>query len=176
MSPSRQNNFVSSYSFPLAKSFYSVISAFCTEDNILQCISYINQVWKALGLLLLLLLWLLLLIVIITTWSVWFICKRFIVSKKITPRQGHTFNFHPPTGARLTGPLLYVYWGHLTRGDWPECSTGSECHVWAATDSQANYEHCRRAWERAAKEIQHHGAYADEQYQTQGMYNRWSFF
>ncbi|XP_039458132.1 synovial sarcoma, X breakpoint 2 interacting protein a isoform X1 [Oreochromis aureus] len=50
MSPSRQNNFVSSYLFPLAKSSYSVISAFCTEDNVLQCISYINQELASLGL------------------------------------------------------------------------------------------------------------------------------
>lgn len=48
MSPSRQNNYVSMYSLPLSKSSYSVISAFCTEDNISPCISYINQVWKCL--------------------------------------------------------------------------------------------------------------------------------
>lgn len=46
MSPSRQNNLVSMYSsLPLSKSSYSVISAFCTEDNVPQCITYINQVW-----------------------------------------------------------------------------------------------------------------------------------
>lgn len=50
VSPSRQNSLVSSYSFPLAKSSYSVISAFCTEDNIPQCISYINQELASLGL------------------------------------------------------------------------------------------------------------------------------
>lgn len=50
MSPSRQNNLVSMYSsLPLSKSSYSVISAFCTEDNIPQCISYINQVRKYLA-------------------------------------------------------------------------------------------------------------------------------
>nr|XP_046263402.1 synovial sarcoma, X breakpoint 2 interacting protein a isoform X2 [Scatophagus argus] len=51
MSPSRQNNLVSMYSpLPLSKSSYSVISAFCTEDNIPQCISYINQELDSLGL------------------------------------------------------------------------------------------------------------------------------
>uniref|UniRef100_A0A3Q4BAD7 Uncharacterized protein n=1 Tax=Mola mola TaxID=94237 RepID=A0A3Q4BAD7_MOLML len=51
MSPSRQNNFVSMYSsLPLSKSSYSVISAFCTEDNIPQCISYINQELASLSL------------------------------------------------------------------------------------------------------------------------------
>lgn len=50
MSPSRQNNTVSMYSsLPLYKS-YSVISAFCTNDNIPQCISYINQELTSLGL------------------------------------------------------------------------------------------------------------------------------
>ncbi|KAM9349420.1 synovial sarcoma, X breakpoint 2 interacting protein a isoform 2-T2 [Symphorus nematophorus] len=51
MSPSRQNNFVSMYSsMPLSKSSYSVISAFCTDDNVPQCISYINQELASLGL------------------------------------------------------------------------------------------------------------------------------
>ncbi|XP_056247001.1 synovial sarcoma, X breakpoint 2 interacting protein a [Seriola aureovittata] len=51
MSPSRQNNLVSMYSsLPLSKSSYSVISAFCTEDNIPQCIIYINQELASLGL------------------------------------------------------------------------------------------------------------------------------
>ncbi|XP_041848536.1 synovial sarcoma, X breakpoint 2 interacting protein a [Melanotaenia boesemani] len=50
MSPSRQNNLVLSYSFPLSKSSYSVISAFCTDNNIPQCISYINQELSSLGL------------------------------------------------------------------------------------------------------------------------------
>lgn len=50
MSPSRRNNLVSMYSFPFSKSSYSVISAFCTEDNIPQCISYINQELASLGL------------------------------------------------------------------------------------------------------------------------------
>lgn len=45
MSPLRQNNLVSMYSsVALSKDSYSVISAFCTENNIPQCISYINQV------------------------------------------------------------------------------------------------------------------------------------
>ncbi|XP_059200982.1 synovial sarcoma, X breakpoint 2 interacting protein a isoform X1 [Centropristis striata] len=47
MSPSRQNNLVS---MPLSKSSYNMISAFCTEDNIPQCISYINQELDTLGL------------------------------------------------------------------------------------------------------------------------------
>ncbi|KAM3604108.1 uncharacterized protein V6R79_006524 [Siganus canaliculatus] len=51
MSPSRQNNLVSMYSsMPLSKSSYSVISAFCTEDNIPQCVSYINQELDTMGL------------------------------------------------------------------------------------------------------------------------------
>ncbi|KAM6918386.1 synovial sarcoma, X breakpoint 2 interacting protein a [Xenentodon cancila] len=50
MSPSRQNNLVSVYSLPLSKSSYSVISAFCTEDNVPQCISYVNQELASLGL------------------------------------------------------------------------------------------------------------------------------
>ncbi|KAI3374841.1 hypothetical protein L3Q82_021383 [Scortum barcoo] len=50
MSPSRQNNLLSMSSFPLFKNSYSVISAFCTEDNIPQCISYINQELASLGL------------------------------------------------------------------------------------------------------------------------------
>uniref|UniRef100_UPI003AAA24EF synovial sarcoma, X breakpoint 2 interacting protein a n=1 Tax=Centroberyx gerrardi TaxID=166262 RepID=UPI003AAA24EF len=50
MSPSRQNNLVSMYSLPLSKSSYNVISAFCTEENIPQCISYINQEIASLGL------------------------------------------------------------------------------------------------------------------------------
>lgn len=51
MSPSKQNNLVSMYSaLPLSKSSYSVLSAFCTEDNIPQCISYINQELASLGL------------------------------------------------------------------------------------------------------------------------------
>ncbi|XP_075954384.1 synovial sarcoma, X breakpoint 2 interacting protein a [Anarhichas minor] len=51
MSPSRQNNLVSMHSsLPLSKSSYNVISAFCTEDNIPPCISYINQELDSLGL------------------------------------------------------------------------------------------------------------------------------
>lgn len=51
MSPSRQNNLMSMYSSAgLSKSSYSVISAFCTEDNIPQCISYISQELASLGL------------------------------------------------------------------------------------------------------------------------------
>ncbi|KAL6103925.1 ssx2ip [Pungitius sinensis] len=48
MSPSRQNNVASMYSsLPLS---YNVIGAFCTDDNIPQCISYINQELDTLGL------------------------------------------------------------------------------------------------------------------------------
>ncbi|XP_026170164.1 synovial sarcoma, X breakpoint 2 interacting protein a [Mastacembelus armatus] len=51
MSPSRQNNLVSMYSsLALSKSSYSGISAFCTEENIPQCISYISQELDSLGL------------------------------------------------------------------------------------------------------------------------------
>ncbi|XP_032388462.1 synovial sarcoma, X breakpoint 2 interacting protein a isoform X2 [Etheostoma spectabile] len=51
MSPSRQNNLVSMQSsLPLSRSSYNVISAFCTEDTIPQCISYINQELDSLGL------------------------------------------------------------------------------------------------------------------------------
>lgn len=47
MSPTRPNNVTSLYPFlPQSKNSYSVISAFCTEDNIPQCISYMNQVRK----------------------------------------------------------------------------------------------------------------------------------
>ncbi|XP_075877779.1 synovial sarcoma, X breakpoint 2 interacting protein a isoform X2 [Nelusetta ayraudi] len=50
MSPSRQNNLVSMFSsMPSSKSSYSLISAFCTEDNIPHCISYINQELSSLG-------------------------------------------------------------------------------------------------------------------------------
>lgn len=45
MSPSRPNNIAPMHShLPLSKSSYNVLSAFCTEENIPQCISYINQV------------------------------------------------------------------------------------------------------------------------------------
>ncbi|XP_041660008.1 synovial sarcoma, X breakpoint 2 interacting protein a [Cheilinus undulatus] len=52
MSPLRQNNLVSMYSSlpPLLRSSYNVLSAFCTEDNIPHCISYINQELASLGL------------------------------------------------------------------------------------------------------------------------------
>ncbi|XP_029309532.1 synovial sarcoma, X breakpoint 2 interacting protein a [Cottoperca gobio] len=51
MSPSRQNNFVSMLSsLPLSRSSYNVICAFCTEDNMPQCMSYINQELDSLGL------------------------------------------------------------------------------------------------------------------------------
>ncbi|KAM4605443.1 synovial sarcoma, X breakpoint 2 interacting protein a isoform 2-T2 [Polymixia lowei] len=51
MSPSGQNNLASMYSsLALPKSSYNVLSAFCTEDNIPQCISYINQEIASLGL------------------------------------------------------------------------------------------------------------------------------
>uniref|UniRef100_A0A8D3D3Q9 Synovial sarcoma, X breakpoint 2 interacting protein a n=1 Tax=Scophthalmus maximus TaxID=52904 RepID=A0A8D3D3Q9_SCOMX len=51
MSPSRHNNPVSmNPPLPLSKSSYSVISAFCTEDNVPQCILYINQELASLGL------------------------------------------------------------------------------------------------------------------------------
>ncbi|XP_047224569.1 synovial sarcoma, X breakpoint 2 interacting protein a isoform X2 [Girardinichthys multiradiatus] len=49
MSPSRHNH-VSVYSLPLSKSSCSVISAFCTEDNVPRCITYLNQELSSLGL------------------------------------------------------------------------------------------------------------------------------
>ncbi|KAK7945485.1 hypothetical protein WMY93_001213 [Mugilogobius chulae] len=51
MSPSKQNNIMSMYSsLALSKTSYNVISAFCTEDNVPQCISYVNQELDSLGL------------------------------------------------------------------------------------------------------------------------------
>lgn len=51
MSPSKQNNIMSMYSsLALSKSLYNVSSAFCTEDNLHQCISYVNQELDSLGL------------------------------------------------------------------------------------------------------------------------------
>uniref|UniRef100_A0A8C2JDW7 Synovial sarcoma, X breakpoint 2 interacting protein a n=1 Tax=Cyprinus carpio TaxID=7962 RepID=A0A8C2JDW7_CYPCA len=51
MSPSRQNSHHSLHStMVLPKTSYSVISAFCTEENISQCIAYINQEVCSLGL------------------------------------------------------------------------------------------------------------------------------
>ncbi|TDH05859.1 hypothetical protein EPR50_G00126700 [Perca flavescens] len=50
MSPSRQNNLVSMQSSLSLRSSYNGISAFCTEDTIPQCISYINQELDSLGL------------------------------------------------------------------------------------------------------------------------------
>uniref|UniRef100_A0A147B0F0 Afadin-and alpha-actinin-binding protein n=1 Tax=Fundulus heteroclitus TaxID=8078 RepID=A0A147B0F0_FUNHE len=49
LSPSRQNH-VAVCSLPFSKSSYSVISAFCTEENVHQCISYLNQEIALLGL------------------------------------------------------------------------------------------------------------------------------
>ncbi|XP_009294831.2 synovial sarcoma, X breakpoint 2 interacting protein a isoform X2 [Danio rerio] len=51
MSPSRQNSQHSLHStMVLPKSTYSVLSAFCTEENISQCVTYINQEVCSLGL------------------------------------------------------------------------------------------------------------------------------
>uniref|UniRef100_A0A1A8FBA8 Synovial sarcoma, X breakpoint 2 interacting protein n=2 Tax=Nothobranchius korthausae TaxID=1143690 RepID=A0A1A8FBA8_9TELE len=46
MSPSRQNNLELEYSL----STYSVVGAFCTEDNVPRCLSHINQELASLGL------------------------------------------------------------------------------------------------------------------------------
>ncbi|KAM8839577.1 synovial sarcoma, X breakpoint 2 interacting protein a [Synchiropus picturatus] len=46
MSPSRQNHAPP----PLSKSSYNVVTVFCTDDNVPQCISYINQELCSLGL------------------------------------------------------------------------------------------------------------------------------
>ncbi|XDV26480.1 hypothetical protein PO909_030193 [Leuciscus waleckii] len=51
MSPSRRNSPHSLHStMTLPKASYSVLSAFCTEDNVAQCIAYINQEVCSLGL------------------------------------------------------------------------------------------------------------------------------
>ena len=63
-----------------------------------------------------------------------------------------------------------MYRGQLTGGSQPERSANSECHVWIAADSQTGYVQFRGAGERTVEEIQYLGAYADEQFQTQGMY------
>ncbi|XP_013995998.2 afadin- and alpha-actinin-binding protein isoform X1 [Salmo salar] len=52
MSPSRHHNnlpTMHSSTMPLSKSSYNVLSAFCTEDNVPRCISYINQEMDSLG-------------------------------------------------------------------------------------------------------------------------------
>uniref|UniRef100_A0A8C7MTW2 SSX family member 2 interacting protein n=1 Tax=Oncorhynchus kisutch TaxID=8019 RepID=A0A8C7MTW2_ONCKI len=52
MSPSwHHNNLPTMHSstMPLTKSSYNVLSAFCTEDNVPRCISYINQEMDSLG-------------------------------------------------------------------------------------------------------------------------------
>ncbi|CAB1326446.1 unnamed protein product, partial [Coregonus sp. 'balchen'] len=52
MSPSRHHKnlpTMHSSTMPLSKSSYNVLSAFCTEDNVPQCISYINQEMDSLG-------------------------------------------------------------------------------------------------------------------------------
>ncbi|XP_030630272.1 synovial sarcoma, X breakpoint 2 interacting protein a [Chanos chanos] len=51
MSPSRQNSIRSLHStITLPKHSYTVLSAFCTEENISQCVSYISQELCSLGL------------------------------------------------------------------------------------------------------------------------------
>ncbi|XP_051990308.1 synovial sarcoma, X breakpoint 2 interacting protein a isoform X1 [Xyrauchen texanus] len=51
MSPPRQNSLPSLHStIALSKTSYSVLSAFCTEENVSQCITYINQEVCSLGL------------------------------------------------------------------------------------------------------------------------------
>ncbi|XP_072296976.1 synovial sarcoma, X breakpoint 2 interacting protein a [Eucyclogobius newberryi] len=51
MSPSKQNNIMSMYSsLALSKTSFNGVSAFCTEDNVPQCISYVNQELDSLGL------------------------------------------------------------------------------------------------------------------------------
>ncbi|XP_038860045.1 afadin- and alpha-actinin-binding protein-like isoform X2 [Salvelinus namaycush] len=52
MSPSWHHNklpTMHSSTMPLSKSSYNVLSAFCTEDNVPRCISYINQEMDSLG-------------------------------------------------------------------------------------------------------------------------------
>ncbi|KAM9789162.1 synovial sarcoma, X breakpoint 2 interacting protein a [Neosynchiropus ocellatus] len=51
MSPSRLNHLVPVHPAPpLSKSSYSVVTVFCTDDTVPQCISYINQELSSLGL------------------------------------------------------------------------------------------------------------------------------
>lgn len=50
MCPSRQNDMMSLGSLPLSKSSYSLVSSFCTEENVANCISYVNQELSSLGL------------------------------------------------------------------------------------------------------------------------------
>lgn len=160
MSPLRPNNLASLYSsVPLSKNSYSVISAFCTEENISQCIIYINQVWGGGG---------------------WYhhdwIKPLFFLFFKLNAFRLHeqwqsvTMSCSLFAGACVTGSLFHLYWGQLTRGTCPECSASFECHVWTAADSQEEYVIIRGAGKGPAKEVQHLGAYSDEQLQTEGMY------
>ncbi|XP_057713961.1 synovial sarcoma, X breakpoint 2 interacting protein a [Corythoichthys intestinalis] len=48
MSPSRQNNLASAQ--PLFRNSCNLVTVFCTDDNVPQCISYINQELSSLGL------------------------------------------------------------------------------------------------------------------------------
>lgn len=75
------------------------------------------------------------------------------------------------TGARLAGLLLPVYRGQLTGERRSEHGGGSECHVRAAPDSQAQHEHLGGAGERASEENQLVGTHADEQFKAQSTYN-----
>ncbi|XP_066548113.1 synovial sarcoma, X breakpoint 2 interacting protein a isoform X2 [Amia ocellicauda] len=50
MSPSRHRTQPPLHcSLPFSKNSYSILSAFCTEDNITQCVSYVNQEVSSLG-------------------------------------------------------------------------------------------------------------------------------
>ncbi|KAG7487761.1 hypothetical protein MATL_G00026830 [Megalops atlanticus] len=49
MSPSRHDTQPSMHSMSLSKNTYNILSAFCTEENVSQCISYINQEVSSLG-------------------------------------------------------------------------------------------------------------------------------
>ena len=155
MSPSRQNNLVSS--LPLSRSSYNVTSAFCTEDNMPQCISYINQVHECPAKFLLL------------PYIIWTCSFNFCKDYSMKWWHKQLFSF---TGAWLTGPLLYTHWGQLTRGSYHKHSASSKCHVWDHDDSPTQYVQFRRARERPAEDIHQLGPHSDEQFQTQGMYDR----
>ncbi|KAJ8376405.1 hypothetical protein SKAU_G00069850 [Synaphobranchus kaupii] len=49
MSPSRHDTQPSMHSNSLSKNSYNILSAFCTEENVSQCISYIEQEVSSLG-------------------------------------------------------------------------------------------------------------------------------
>lgn len=141
MSPSRLNHHVSMFS-SIPKSSYSLISAFCTEDNIPHCISYVNQVLAH---------WLLIHCYLSSLLSSALMC---VCASR--------------TGAFVAW-LLPMYRGQRARERGSEHGGSFKCHVRAAPDSQAEHEYLRGAGKRAPEEKQLFGTHADEQLKTQGM-------